>query len=94
VPATGYPGVSGEVTAGLGWDMAPVASGTEWSRVGALLGSTAAWVNRRPDGVAMAFTFNSLPPDYNGFLNEAIAALGQAVEAIQTWPDGDMFRDM
>lgn len=60
-PSTGYPGVTAEVTAGLGWDMIPEAGGVAWSRVGALIGSTAAWVNRRPDGVAIAFAVNSLP---------------------------------
>jgi hypothetical protein len=49
-------------------------------------------VNRRPDGVAIAFAVNSLPPDYNSFLNEAITALGQAVDAVDAWPEGDLFR--
>ena len=43
-PSTGIPGVTGEVTAGLGWDVIPEAGGVAWSRVGALMGSTAAWV--------------------------------------------------
>jgi N-acyl-D-amino-acid deacylase len=90
-PSTGIPGVTAEVTAGLGWDMIPEAGGVAWSRVGALIGSTAAWVNRGPDGVAVAFTVNSLPPDYNAFLNEAITSLGQAVGAVGTWPEGDLF---
>jgi N-acyl-D-amino-acid deacylase len=90
-PSTGYPGVTAEVTAGLGWDMIPEAGGVAWSRVGALIGSTAAWVHRQPDGVAIAFAVNSLPPDYNAFLNEAITALGQAVDAVGTWPEGDLF---
>jgi N-acyl-D-amino-acid deacylase len=91
VPSTGIPGVTGEVTAGLGWDMIPTADGVEWSRVGALMGSTAAWMSRRPDGVTIAFTFNSLPPDYNAFLNEAITALGEAADTVDAWPDGDLF---
>jgi N-acyl-D-amino-acid deacylase len=91
VPSTGIPGVTGEVTAGLGWDATPIGGDVQWSRVGALMGSTAAWLARQPDGAAIAVTFNSLPPDYNAFLNEAIAALGQAVDAIRTWPDGDLF---
>ncbi|MCC2627135.1 MAG: beta-lactamase [Thermomicrobiales bacterium] len=90
-PGTGYPGITAEVTAGLGWDVIPMAGDVGWSRAGALIGSTAAWVNRRPDGVAIAFAFNSLPPDYNAFLNEAITALGQAVGAVGTWPEGDLF---
>jgi N-acyl-D-amino-acid deacylase len=91
MPSTGIPGVTGEVSAGLGWDMTPVAGGAVWSRVGALMGSSAAWVARRLDGVAIAFTVNSLPPDYNAFLNEAITALSRAVDAVHTWPAGDLF---
>jgi N-acyl-D-amino-acid deacylase len=91
VPSTGVPGVTGEVTAGLGWDVILEAGGVAWSRVGALIGSTAAWVARRPDGVAIAFAVNSLPLDWTGFLNEAIAALGEAVDAVDTWPAGDLF---
>jgi N-acyl-D-amino-acid deacylase len=91
VASTGIPGVTGEVTAGLGWDVIPTAGGVAWSRVGALIGSTAAWVNRRPDGVAIAFAVNSLPPDYNAFLNDAIPALGEAVDAVRTWPASDLF---
>jgi N-acyl-D-amino-acid deacylase len=90
-PSIGIPGVTGEVTAGLGWDVIPMAGNVEWSRVGALLGSSAAWLARRPDGVAIAFAVNSLPPEYNDFLNEAITALGREVDAIRTWPIGDLF---
>ena len=41
--------------------------------------------------MAIAFTVNTLPPEYNAFLNEAITALGQAVDEIRTWPDSDFF---
>jgi N-acyl-D-amino-acid deacylase len=91
MPSTGIPGVTGEVTAGLGWDVIPGASGVTWSRVGALMGSTAAWVANRPDGVTIAVTFNSLPADYNALLNEAITAFGQAVDGVSAWPDSDVF---
>jgi N-acyl-D-amino-acid deacylase len=91
VPSTGIPGVTGEVTDGLGWDVIPAGDDVTWSRVGALMGSSAAWVARRPDGATIAFTVNSLPADYNAFLNEAIAALSGAVDAVQTWPEGDLF---
>jgi N-acyl-D-amino-acid deacylase len=90
-PGTGLPGVTAEVTAGLGWDVIPVGGELEWSRVGALMGSAAAWVARRPDGVTAAYTFNSLPQDYNAFLNETITELGQAIDAIEVWPEGDLF---
>jgi N-acyl-D-amino-acid deacylase len=91
VPSTGIPGVTGEVTAGLGWDVIPGADGVAWSRVGALMGATAAWLARRPDGATIAFAVNSLPADYNDFLNEAITALGQAVDRVRTWPASDLF---
>jgi hypothetical protein len=55
-----------------------------------LLGS-AAWLGRRPDGVAIAFAVNSLPQEYNGFLNDAITALGRAVDTVRTWPASDLF---
>ena len=55
------------------------------------MGSTAASLARRPDGVAIAFAVSSLRPDYNAFLNVAIAALGEAVDAVDTWPEGDLF---
>ena len=92
VPSTGIPGITGEVTAGLGWDVIPTAGGS-WSGrgSGALIGSTAAWVTQRADGAAVAFTINSLPPDYNTFLNEAIAALGEAVDAVGAWPAHDLY---
>jgi N-acyl-D-amino-acid deacylase len=90
-PSEGVPGVTGEVTAGLGWDVIPGADGVTWSRVGALMGSSAAWVANRPDSVTIAFTFNSLPEDYNAFLNEAITAFGQAVDGVSSWPDSDLF---
>ena len=51
------------VTHGLGWDMTPVAGGVEWAKPGALGGSTAAWIYRGVDGLAIAFVFNSLPDD-------------------------------
>lgn len=90
-PGTGVPGVSAGATAGLGWDVIPVAGEVEWSRVGALMGSTTAWVARRPDGATAAFTFNSAPADVYEFLNETIIELGQAMDAIDAWPAGDLF---
>jgi len=91
-PGHGVPGVTAEVTAGLGWDIIPGAGGVEWSRVGALIGSTASWLARRPDGVTVAFVTNSLPSDYNAFLNETITGLGQAIDAVPDWPTDDFFR--
>lgn len=88
-PGSGWD--SKPVTAGLGWDVIPMGGDVEWSRVGALMGSSAAWVGRRPAGVAIAFAVNSLPPDYGTFLNEAITALVRAVDAVDVWPAGDLF---
>jgi N-acyl-D-amino-acid deacylase len=52
------------VTYGLGWDMTPVAGGVDWAKPVALGGSTAAWIYRGVDGLAIAFVFNSLPDDF------------------------------
>jgi N-acyl-D-amino-acid deacylase len=83
-------GMSSEVTAGLGWD---VTESPGWWRVGALLGSTAAWVARRPDGVALSFTFNSVPTEYLAFLDDASSALHQAADGITDWPENDLFAE-
>jgi hypothetical protein len=93
VPSIGIPWVTGEVTAGLGWDVIPTEGGVAWSRVGALFGTSAAWLARRPDGATIAFTFNTLPPEYNDFLNDAIPALGQAVDGVRDWPARDLFSE-
>ena len=41
--------------------------------------------------MTIAFVVNSLPRTYNAFLNDAITALGQAVDAVPSWPAGDLF---
>lgn len=91
-PPTGNPspgtGVSAEVIAGLGWD---VTQPPGWWRVGALLGSTAAWVARRPDGVALAFTFNSVPTEYLQFLDDVIINLETTADGVTDWPADDLF---
>ncbi|MCC6315700.1 MAG: beta-lactamase family protein, partial [Thermomicrobiales bacterium] len=79
------------VAAGLGWDVRPVAGGAEWSRTGALVGTSAAWVVRSPDGVAMAYAFNSLPLDFPALFFASFDALLAAAGAIQTWPEHDLF---
>jgi N-acyl-D-amino-acid deacylase len=91
-PPTGVlsPGtdISAEVTAGLGWD---VTESPGFWRAGALMGSTAAWVARQPDGVGLAFTFNSLPTDYLQFLDDVINAVRQTADGVTDWPEGDLF---
>lgn len=81
------------VTHGLGWDMTPVAGGTEWAKPGALEGSTAAWIYRGVDGLAIAFVFNSLPNDFRSFVRDAGQALLAAARAVQTWPTDDLFAE-
>jgi N-acyl-D-amino-acid deacylase len=81
------------VTHGLGWDMTPVAGGVEWAKPGALSGSTAAWIYRGVDGLAIAFVFNSLPDDFRRFVRNAGQALLAAARAVQTWPTHDLFAE-
>ncbi len=81
------------VTHGLGWDMTPVAGGAEWAKPGALGGSTAAWIYRGVDGLAIAFIFNSLPDDFRQFVRDAGQALLAAARAVQTWPTNDLFAE-
>jgi hypothetical protein len=78
---------------GLGWVVRPAgaAGGLEWSHAGALEGSNAAWLVRRPDGFALAFVFNSLPEDFGAFFPEATDALTGAAGAVRTWPAQDLF---
>jgi N-acyl-D-amino-acid deacylase len=78
---------------GLAWNVRAVPGGHEWSHAGALEGSTAAWMGRTPDGVALAFVFNSLPEDFGAFFGEAIPALTGAVGRTETWPAHDLVGD-
>jgi hypothetical protein len=55
------------------------------------MGSTAAWVARQSNGVALAFTFNSLPTDYLQFLDDVIDAVRQTADGITDWPADDLF---
>ncbi len=82
------------VTHGLGWDMTPVAGGVEWAKPGALEGSSAAWIYRGVDGLAIAFVFNSLPVEFRQFVRDAGQAILAAAHAVQTWPTDDMFAAM
>jgi N-acyl-D-amino-acid deacylase len=80
---------NGAPVAGLGWG---VRADGSWGHAGALEGACVSWINRRPDGVATSFIFNSLPSDYGTFFGDIISALTQAVDAVQTWPAYDLFR--
>jgi N-acyl-D-amino-acid deacylase len=76
---------------GLGWDGVQTADGFEWSRAGALPGSTAAWMVRTLDGLAIAYVFNSLPEAWPAFFEDTEATLRETAAAIQTWPAHDLF---
>jgi N-acyl-D-amino-acid deacylase len=79
------------VTHGLGWDMKPLADGVQWAKPGALEGTAAACVFRQPDGLAFAFTFNTLPNDFRGFVEETGQAILAVASAVQAWPTHDLF---
>ena len=76
---------------GLGWNSLPVDGGYEWSHAGALEGSTASWVVRKPGGTALAFNFNSLPQDYPSFFGDIISAIQQLLASTTEWPETDQF---
>lgn len=81
------------VVNGLGWDIKPVDGGFEWSKGGALTGSTSALPFRRPDGLAFAFTFNTLPNDYRSFFVEAVETIQAVADSITAWPEHDLFTE-
>jgi N-acyl-D-amino-acid deacylase len=90
----GAAGAGNEAPAtGLGWVVQPVSGSFDWSHAGALEGSNAAWLIRRHDGLAIAFTVNSLPEDFGGFFGAALPAIEETVATIGTWPDHDLFAD-
>jgi CubicO group peptidase (beta-lactamase class C family) len=76
---------------GLTWIVQLTDTGPVMSHAGALIGSTMAFMVRRPDGVTLAFTFNSQPEDGGAVFAEAIAALLAAVQEVRGWPAGDQF---
>jgi N-acyl-D-amino-acid deacylase len=82
-------GSGGDV--GLGWEATPTANGVDWSREGALPETCISWVIRTSDGLALAFTFNTLPAGWADFFPTAEAALLATAADVQTWPDHDLF---
>jgi CubicO group peptidase (beta-lactamase class C family) len=76
---------------GLGWDGVQTAGGFEWSRTGGQAGSTAAWVGRRLDGLAISFVFNSLPVAWPDFFPEIETTLREAASEVDSWPAHDLF---
>jgi N-acyl-D-amino-acid deacylase len=93
-PVQGEIGAEGSGNArpvsGLGWNVVPMDSGLAWSHAGALEGTCAAWMIRRPDGIAISFVFNSLPTTYPDFFTGIISALSQAAGQISNWPTVDL----
>jgi N-acyl-D-amino-acid deacylase len=80
-----------EESLGLGWNSVPQDDGYEWSHAGALVGSNSAWVVRKPDGITLAYMFNSLPENYGGFFNQINPRLQDLIESTSEWPDVDLF---
>ena len=76
---------------GLGWGVQPDAGGRSWSHAGALIGSSASWLIRRPDGLTVAWVFNSVPEDMGAFFQAAIPATMAAIDAVGVWPTHDLF---
>ncbi|MDQ3653857.1 MAG: beta-lactamase family protein [Chloroflexota bacterium] len=71
---------------GLGWYSVPVGAGYEWSHAGALIGSTSAWLVRKPGGTVAALAFNSQPQDAGGFFAEIIQAVQELLDGTTAWP--------
>jgi len=76
---------------GLGWNSVAKDGGYEWSHAGALEGSNASWMLRTADGTALAFVFNSLPADYNGFFGDILPQFQQLIAATKDWPETNLF---
>jgi N-acyl-D-amino-acid deacylase len=94
VPQETGPGGAGNAPpeSGLGWVVHAADGGLAWSHAGALEGTCASWMIRRPDGTAISFLFNSLPTEYPSFFGDIIPALSQAADEVTTWPSDDLFQ--
>ncbi len=79
-----------EAQAGMIWVVRPVSQQLQWDHAGALEGSNASWLARRPDGVTIGIVFNSLPTDFVAFFGELVPALTRAADAVATWPVHDL----
>jgi len=76
---------------GLSWNVVPMDNGLAWSHAGALEGTCAAWMIRRPDGTAISFVFNSLPTAYPEFFGGITSALNETADQVASWPSFDLF---
>jgi N-acyl-D-amino-acid deacylase len=90
-PSTAAGAGNAEGGKGLGWVVTPAGDGVDWSHAGALEGSNAAWLTRTHDGLAIAFTTNTLPADYPAFFGDAITGLTDTAAGIPSWPTHDLF---
>jgi N-acyl-D-amino-acid deacylase len=91
-PPSGGTGAGNVATGhGLGWDVKAVDGGYEWMHAGALEGSCSSWLYRGPDGMVLAFIFNSLPVDYLTFFPGVGDGLLAAARAVEDWPEGEPF---
>ena len=76
---------------GLAFNTVASGDGWEWSHAGALEGSNCSWLFRSADGTTVSFVFNTLPIDFPTFFGESIPELREALTAVKTWPDTDLF---
>ncbi len=90
-PSTAAGAGNAEGGQGLGWVVTPAGDGLDWSHAGALEGSNAAWLTRSHDGLAIAFTTNTLPTDYGAFFGDTIPGLLDTAAGIHSWPTHDLF---
>lgn len=68
---------------GLCWTVVPRQKGVDFWHAGALVGSN--------NGVTLAFTFNSLPPDYTAFFRDVLPGFLDKIAAVRTWSSIDLF---
>ena len=78
-------------TSGLGWSVKRVGEKFDLSHGGALQGSGASLLLRRHDGAILAFTCNSLPPNYAKFFEEIFPKFDDAIASVATSPKIDLF---
>jgi CubicO group peptidase (beta-lactamase class C family) len=76
---------------GLGWQVRPTGNGgANWWHTGSLDGTSSLMV-RASNGLTWVALLNSRPAEDNGFGRALDEALWRAVDAVQQWPDGDLF---
>ncbi|MCW0233316.1 MAG: beta-lactamase family protein [Ferrovibrio sp.] len=75
---------------GLGMQVRPVSGGLNWWHSGSHAGTKTLAV-RTAKGYAWVAAFNSRPKDRNGFATDLDQSLWRAANAVQIWPEGDLY---